>query len=213
MVRQCAVLAIAVALTACASQGKRNEADLAQLLDWFPGRYSNIEQAEGDARTGREPHAALELAIVRVYAPLLGDYAFYLQETAANDARRIISQRVATFAVVKGLGIVESLWTPVEPVRWRDAHMDPDLFKSLMPQDFTLLAGCEIAWAQKQGGFAGANDRNTCRATSAAAGTAQMDLRAELTADGLALAEQSFDAAGRLVQGHATEPFYRFRRH
>ena len=39
---------------------------------------------------GRESHVALELNIVRIYAPRMGDYAFYVQETAADDPRRVI---------------------------------------------------------------------------------------------------------------------------
>ena len=212
MVKGVLALVMAGALSACATQNKHNEAELAQPLQWYPGQYSNVEQAQADVQAGREPHTALELTIVRVYAPRLGDDAFYLQETAASDPRRVISQRIATFKVVKNTGIVQSLWMPVEPLRWRDAHLDPDLFKSMMPQDFTALAGCEIAWTQKEGRFIGANDMRACRAVSSAGGTARVDLRAELTADALALAEQSYNVAGKLVQGHTTEPFYRFRR-
>jgi hypothetical protein len=212
MARHFVLSTMAVLLVACASQSQRHEADLAQLLDWYPGNYSNVEQVEADAQAGREPHTPLELTIVRVYAPLVGENAFYLQETAAKDPRRVISQRIAAFEVVKDRGIVQSLWIPVEPLRWRDAHLDPNLFKSMMPQDFTPLAGCEIAWTQKEGRYVGANDMKACRATSSAGGTARMDLRAELTADELALAEQSYNVSGKLVQGHTTEPFYRFRR-
>jgi len=200
-------------LCGCASQSKLREAELAQLLEWYPGRYSNVDQSEADVQAGREPHTALELNIVRIYAPLIGDYVFYTQETAADDPRRVIAQRVVAFEVVKGSGIVQSLWSLAEPARWRDAHLNADLFKSLQPQDFVPLRGCELVWAKKDGRYEGANDPKSCRVTtSATGGTVLMDLRAELTVDELALADQSHDVSGKLVQGNAAEPFYRFRR-
>ena len=197
--RVLAVLAAAL-LSACASQSKLHEAELAQLLEWYPGHYSNAD-------------AALELNIVRVYAPLIGDYVFYSQESAADDPRRVIAQRVVAFEYVKGQGIIQSLWSLAEPMRWRDAHLNPELFKSLQPQDFAPMPGCELLWTQKEGRFTGANDVKACRSTSpATGGTVRLELRAELTPEELALAEQSYDVSGKLVQGNAAEPFYRFRR-
>lgn len=212
MVRVLCALTAAALLAACTTQSKRSEAELAQLLAWLPGRYDNVAQSEADAHAGRESHVALELNIVRIYAPLMGDYAFYVQETAADDPRRVIAQHAVAFAVVKDRGIVESLWSFAEPTRWRDAHLNLDLFKGLMPQDFVPLAGCDLIWTKKEGRFVGANDPDTCRASSSAGGPLRMNLRAELTADELAVAEQSYESSGRVVQGNAAEPFYRFRR-
>jgi hypothetical protein len=202
-----------VLLAACASQSKRHDAELAQLLEWYPGHYSSVAQAQEDVEAGREPHEALELNIVRVYAPRIGDYVFYVQETASYDPQQIVSQRLASFEVVKDRGIVQSLWSLTEPKRWRHAHRDPDFFKGMMPQDFAPLAGCDLLWTKEEGRFVGANDLKTCRATSPkTGGTVRMELRAQLTPDELVLTNQSYDVAGRLVQGHAAEPAYRFRR-
>jgi hypothetical protein len=213
MVERILLIAALAALSACASQGKRREADLARLLDWFPGRYTNLEQAQEDARAGREPHAALELNIVPIYAPRIGKNVFYLQENVADDPRRVISQRVAAFEVVKDRGIVQTLWTLNEPLRWRDAHHNVDLFKSMIPDDYTAMSGCDLLWKDEEGRFVGANEASTCRVTSpATGGSVRLELRAELSAEALALADQSFDAAGRRVQGNAPDPFYRFIR-
>lgn len=213
MVERIALIVALATLSACASQGKEREADLARLLDWFPGHYSNLEQAQADERGGLEPHTALELNIVPIYAPRIGKNVFYLQETAANDPLRVLSQRLAAFEVVKDRGIVQTLWTLKEPLRWRDAHRNLDLFKSMIPDDYTQLSGCDLLWKSEEGRFEGANDGAACRITSSSTGgTLRVELRAELSADSLALADQSFDAAGRRVQGNATDPFYRFSR-
>jgi len=188
------ILTLLALLTACASQSKLREAELAQLLEWYPGHYGSTE-------------AALELNVVRVYAPSIGDYVFYQQESAADDPRRVFSQRLVSFAALKGAGIVQSLWSPAEPVRWRDAHLNADLFKGMQPEDFKRLAGCELTWVKKDAQFTGANDKQACRS-----GSGRMDLRAELTSDELALANLTYDFSGALVQGNAAQPFYRFRR-
>ena len=115
--------------------------------------------------------------------------------------------------MVKDRGIVQTLWAFAEPARWRDAHRDTDLFKSLMPQDFTLMTGCDLLWKKTASGFEGANNSDSCRVTSAAAeGTVRMDLRAELSRDELALSDQTYDLSGKRVQGSAGDPYYRFRR-
>lgn len=213
MARSLLILLACAWLGGCASQAKLREAELDQLLGWYQGRFVNDQQVAADAAAGREPHASLEINIVRVYAPRVGDFAFYVQESAADDPRRVFTQRMVAFSVVKDRGIVQSLWAFTEPARWRDAHRDTDLFKSLMPQDFTPMTGCDMIWKKTAGGFEAANDADSCRVTSAAAeGTVRMDLRAELSQDQLALSDQTYDLSGKRVQGSAGDPFYRFRR-
>lgn len=213
MVRRIAVFAALAALGGCASESKLRESELAQLLEWLPGRYTNVAQVEADQRAGVEPHAALEVNIVRIYAPRIGDFVFYFQESAADDPRRVFTQRVLAFSVVKDRGIVQTLWSLAEPTRWRDAHQNVDLFKGLMPQDFTPIGGCDLLWKKEGAMYKGANDPAICRVTSAAAdATVRMDLKAELGPDQLSLSDQSYDLSGRLVQGNAGDPFFRFYR-
>ena len=212
LLRVFSVLAVTL-LVGCASQTKRSEAELALILEWLPGRYDNVQQAQSDAQLQREPHTAVELNIARVYAPWIGEHVFYVQESAADDPRRILSQRLVAFEVVKGRGLVQSLWSLAEPLRWRDAHRNVDLFKGMMPQDFAPISGCELVWTLKEGQFSGKNDPAKCHVVPRSGeGAVQLELRAELTRDSLALADQSRDASGRLVQGNSAEPFYRFRK-
>lgn len=196
------------------AQSKRGEAELIQLLELYQGRYTNVAQAEADTNAGREPHAAVELNIVRAYAPRISDYTFYIQESAADDPRRIFMQRIVSFQFVKGRGIVQSLSSFVEPTRWRDAHRNQDLFKAMTAQDLSPMSGCEVVWKKKDDGtYEAANDQSTCRVSSEAAGMmVRLKLRAELSVDELALSEQSYDAAGRPLQPESGDPFYRFRR-
>ena len=84
--------------------------------------------------------------------------------TSSPDAR--ILQRVLGFA---------------EPIRWRDGHLNTDLFKGLMGQDVGASAGaCGLVWTLGSEAFTGqAANPGSCIGVS----------RAELTGRGLTLAE------------------------
>lgn len=208
-----ALFAACAVLAACGAQMKKAESDLAQIEEWLPGRYDNLEQAEADARAGRDPHTALTLSIVPVDAPLFSRHLYYLQEGVADDARRVTMQRLLSFEVVKDGRILQTVYSLAQPGRWRDGSLNPDLFKGLMIQDTNPLNGCALEWKREGARFVAANQRATCRVTSAAAGgNVRMDMRIELTTDEIATAELAYGANDTLVQGNAAEPFYRFRK-
>ena len=194
-------LASMLLVAGCASQTKQAEADLATLAGWLPGRYDNVDHVRGDAT-----RQAVVLRVVPFYAAPLGKAAFYLHETAADDPRRVLSQRVIAFDVdPERKRIVQVVYSLTEPGRWRDAHENPDLFTGLIPhQDLRPMAGCELVWQREADRFAGANDKAGCRATSRRTGsTVNVEMRAELSPGELALAERAFDSADRLVEGDA----------
>lgn len=209
-----ALLAVSLALlAACAGDMKRAQSDLAQIVAWLPGRYDNVEQSQSDARAGRTSHAALALNIVPVDLPTFGDHVFYLQESAADDPRRVTTQRLLSFAAAKDGSVIETLYTLAQPNRWRDGHLNPDLFKGMMLNDAAPLTGCELAWKKEGAKFVAENPSGGCRAAvPSLGGTVRLELRAELAAGELSIAELAFDANGRLVQGDAAEPFYRYRK-
>jgi CpeT/CpcT family (DUF1001) len=210
--RRCIAVIAVIAFAGCASMAKQSEAELEQLIQWLPGRYDNRDQAQRDAARGGEAHEALSISIVPIYAPALGKYAFYTQESAADDPRRVTAQRVIAFDIGPEKRIVQGLFSLVEPVRWRDAHLNPDLFKGLIPhQDVRPVSGCELVWKKEGDRFTAANDRSRCRVSSRITdGTVNLEVRAELAPGELSLSDRSYDAGGRLVHGHADEPFYRF---
>src|SRR5690606_2499148 len=126
-----------LAFAACGTQLKKAKAALAELAGLLPGRYTNAAPAEGEAAAGKRAHPALALDIVRLDMPLLSDYVFYSQESAANDARRITAQRLMTCEAVKDGRIIERVYTFAQPQRWRDGHLNPGLFKGIMLDDTT----------------------------------------------------------------------------
>jgi hypothetical protein len=209
-----ASIAIAcVALVGCGTNKlKQAQTELVDLGDLLPGRYNNVAQAEADAKAGNPAHTALALEITRVDFPLLSDYVFYVQESAADDPHRVTQQRLITFEAIEDGRIVQRIHQFDQPARWRDGQLNPGLFKSLMVQDTKQMAGCDLDWKKDGEKFTGANLKDTCRVTSGTLGSVKVDMRMELSAEELAVAELSYGPGGKLVQGNATEPFYRFQR-
>jgi CpeT/CpcT family (DUF1001) len=213
------LLALAL-LSGCASGKKAREAELSQIVDWLPGFYDNTAQIEAEKHQGLQPHDALAIAIVPIYAPMISKTVFYAQEMAPDDARRVMSQRLLAFDISEEGEIVQSIWMLQDPVRWRDAHRNPDLFKSMQPPDVQSIPGCGIRWKKespkdgKPEHFTAAGSRNNCRSKTRApnGSTLFVETRMELTPDEFALSDQLYDAQGKLIFGHPGDAFYRFRR-
>jgi CpeT/CpcT family (DUF1001) len=207
-------LTMAVLCSACADQQKKSEAEMTELLVMLVGHYDNTGQVQSDTQRGIHPaHDPLALTVVPVDDPLVGEHVLYVQETAADDPRRVMVQRIWTFGVEDKKGIVQSVWTLKEPLRWRGAQQDPDMLKSMMNQDVTPVRGCNLTWKKSGEKFIASNDPKTCHSTSrSTGGTVRIDTRMELEAAELSLAENATDMSGHLVEGRTDEPFIRFRK-
>jgi hypothetical protein len=136
-----------LALAACSSQADLRKTQLATLAEQLPGNYGNPQQA---------------LTIMRVAAPLVGDQVFYLRETAANDARRIVSERIWSLQVSADGGIVGGVYALEEPDRWRIGTESPELFRSLLMRDLRALPGCELLWTSSAHGFSATGASGRC---------------------------------------------------
>lgn len=202
--RAATTLALAMGLVACGGVPAKRQAELAQLSAMLPGTYDNTLQASSE---GQAAVPALRLAIVPVYAPLVGRDIFYVQEMAADDARRVTAQRLVSLEVTPDGKLVQGLFAFGEPARWRDGHEKPDLFKSLLPQDLRLLEGCELVWHPSGRAFKGENDPRTCRVSDRGSGaTVHQASKAEVDSDGIAFSDTVVESAG------TEQAWLRFRR-
>jgi hypothetical protein len=144
-----ALLAAAFLMVGCADQQKTREEELSELLAWLPGKYDNSAQVAHDAQqSGHPAHEAIALVIMPVHAPRLGHHVFYIQESAANDAQRIMSSRMFSFDVDAKNGIVGLTYEFNDPARWREAAHHAEFFDSLVAED-TSSVGCEFLWKKK----------------------------------------------------------------
>jgi hypothetical protein len=209
-------------LAACAPQPKRDEVMVNELVVTLAGSYDNIAQSRNSTE-----HPALRLMVVPVQAPAVGDHVFYVQEMAADDPLRVLSQKIYVLNGVPGRE--QAILTQLdlnEPLRWRDGHLHRDVFRSLLTQDMRVRPGCDLLWtrkgsdrpADKPGAGSGARafvatTGSTCRTSSRSTGeTLKVEQRMELTAEGLAVFEQQRDAAGVLAFGDLTDPYFRYAR-
>lgn len=136
-----------VALSACSTQADLRKTELTALALQLPGDYDNARQA---------------LAILRLAAPLVGDQVFYVRETAGDDARRVISERIWSLDVAAG-HIVGAVYAFDEPERWRGGADNPQLFRSLLMRDLRPLAGCAQLWQKSVHGFSAESASASCR--------------------------------------------------
>jgi len=195
-------------MCACGGAPAKRTAELAQLVKLLPGEYDNRNQQ-------RTPETAdlpqLRVAIVPIYAPLVGKNIFYLQEMAADDARRVTAQRVLSLEVTPKGRILEGIYGLNEPSRWRDGHEHVEVFKSLLPQDLRLASGCELIWQASGPRFEASNDPARCRITRRPSGdTVNQESHIQLDDDGIAFSDTIVDAAG--TRTPPTPVWYRFRR-
>lgn len=134
-------------LSACTSQADLRRAELATLAGQLPGEYRNAGQ---------------ELLILHLAAPLVGDSVFYVRETMASDARRVISERIWSLAVAADRRILGVAYALEEPDRWRIGAESPELFRSLLMRDLRTLPGCELLWEKSARGFTGKGASALC---------------------------------------------------
>ena len=210
----------AFALTGCAAQqgNKRNEVLLQDMQKRLPGRYDNAAQARSDTQAGvREPHESLNLLIAPANAALVGKIAYYVRETASDDPRRVLSQRIWV------LGHAEDLHTKVqlveqhiylfkEPQRWVHVGDDPELLQSLLPEDLQQLPGCELIWFRRDEVYEAHRKVENCSPAAKSEGLL-LEQRIELRENQLSMVEQEVGPDGLLpLSGAQEDPFYRFVR-
>lgn len=208
MARRLFLCVLLASLAGCASQPKKSDLFVAEVAALLPGSYDNLAQA----RAGHG-HAALRLVIAPVQAALVGERVYYVQEMAADDPRRVLAQRLYVLAGVEGAERAVLLQADfAEPSRWRDGHLNRDLFKSLLPEDVRPRAGCDLVFSREPDGLV-ASGRDSCRVSAPGTGEAlKVEQRIELDADGIAIREVQRDAAGVPVGGSAGDSWYRFAR-
>ncbi|MEN9705568.1 MAG: hypothetical protein RLZZ393_1447 [Pseudomonadota bacterium] len=199
VLRACFVLLVAcLPGHATASQpSRRAVADLADFVELVAGRFETPPDpaAAQDEDRRRE---GLRRVVVPVKAGFVGDAVFYLQESLAGDARRVLAQQLLLFALAPG-GTTLIVETPVafkEPLRWRDGDRKPELFRGILPQDVRPQAGCEVFWRRAGDGFEGATDASRCRGSRGDA-VVRIERRYLLRATELRVRTVYYDEAGK----------------
>jgi hypothetical protein len=211
VLRTLGVLLLALGAVPAGAGGKR--LDPAALAAMLAGRYDNGAQVEAERRAGvAEPHAPLALAITPVTAPLVADVVLFVQESAADDPRRVYSQRIWVVGEDTRHRVAHGVYRFAEPERWRAGAASPELFRALLVRDLEPVGGCDVRWSRTARGLRGANDPARCSVAGPAGEPLQLEQVVELDGTTLASSERTLDAHGAAVGGSGPAALYLFRR-
>jgi hypothetical protein len=204
-------LLVTLLLPAAAEGGSR--LDPATLGAALAGRYDNGAQVDAErAAAVADAHAPLALLIMPVPAPLVADTVLFVQESAADDPRRVFSQRIWVLAADAHHRVVHGVYRFVEPARWRGGAAAPELFRALLVRDLEPVAGCDVRWSRGPHGLRGANDPASCRVAGAGGESLHLEQVLEFDGTTLAYSERTLDARGDAVRGRGVAAPYLFRR-
>jgi hypothetical protein len=158
-----AALLVAGLAGGCAADKQQiREQQLGDLVAWLPGKYDNKAQVAVEAgKSGHATHEAIALLIMPVNSPRLGHHVFFVQESVADDPRRILGSSMFSFDTDEKNGIVGLVYEFNEPVRWRDGLQHPELFTGLQAEDVSS-AGCEFDWKKIGEEFVATHDPKRC---------------------------------------------------
>ncbi|MFO1410693.1 MAG: CpcT/CpeT family chromophore lyase [Steroidobacteraceae bacterium] len=209
--RRCLWLAALLLPVAAAARGPR--LDPAMLAALLAGRYDNAAQAQAEARAGEaDAHAALVLVITPVAAPLVADTVLFVQESAADDPRRVFSQRIWVVGSDARHHVMHGVYRFAEPERWRAGAASPELFRALLVRDLEPVAGCDVRWSRGERGLRGANDPAQCRVAGPDGVALGLEQVLEFDGTTLASSERTLDARGAAAGGRGPQSPYLFRR-
>jgi len=206
-----AVLALVASTSSASGPGAPDgslEANLVELMEWFPGEYDNhrqvyrqaVERVPEDLRQRHTNHIFHPLAITGIPQPTL-----YAQQSQHYDPSDLYRQRIYAFAVDEEERAIRlTIYTPRDPARLTDAHLDPAKVSDLTVDDFYLKPGCEVFWTRGKEQFDGYLKTNACSYFSERFGK-RVFLNETLTLrpDALILHDRAVDADGNLVFGSA----------
>ena len=143
----CGMLCGVLALTGCTSQEDLRKAELADLTVVLPGVYANPKQ---------------QLLILNLFVPMLTGNVMLVRETAADDPRRVFSERVWIVEVNSKDHIVATVYALEEPEHWRGGAEDPELFRPMLQRDLRPLPGCELVWQRTPRGYSASSTSSRC---------------------------------------------------
>jgi hypothetical protein len=205
---QCAAWLALLALAGCTTETTKREAEFDTLVGKLPGQYDNLAQAKSDA-SGE--HAAVALLIRPVDALAVGKIVLFVRETAAEDPRRVLAQHIWTFQLDNKNRLVQTVYLFKEPQRWVHAVDDPFLMQSVLPNDLSALAGCDLIWSKSDSGFQATTKAASCKASAGAEGLL-IEQSAELRGSDLLINEQLSGPGGSLEGSADAASSYRFQR-
>lgn len=180
-------------------------ADLAQLTEWFEGRFDNYWQSRSEtSEEVEEPHGRIHSIFAPVEWPELGEHIFYVQQYADGDPSKIYRQRIYQFTANEEENAVQlTIYAPPDVEAVLDAHLDPSKLEGIAVSDLKSYPGCEVYWERKDDHFIGFTKPEACQVVSSRSGKTLVisdDLR--LDANSIWIQDRAVDTEGNHIYGH-----------
>lgn len=192
------------------------EADLALLLEWFPGRYDNALQVfwEPDLAVAEaERHQRIHSVFLPVELPAFGDHVLYVEQYSDNDPKKIYRQRIYSFSADETANAVRlRIFTPRAGDKLVGAARDPSRLKQLKLSDATTIGGCDVLWRRQANQFVGSIEDGACRVASKQFGEIIIDDDLVLTDSEIWIADRATTPEGKPVFGHPTGVPHKLRK-
>lgn len=209
-----ALIAIALLASGCTSNATLRDDELARIDEWLPGTYDNRPQVDDDmAKNVAEIHAPIDLVVLPVSIPIVGEHVFYVESRDSMNPRRVIDQRLYSFEPsADKKAIAHTQYRFKDPERWAGTKRNPDVYRSILPDDLSSNSGCQVKWEFDGERFTGVSSAASCRSPAEAGVGSFLELRFELVPNELRMSERSIDASGKVLLGRQTDPLFVFRK-
>lgn len=184
------------------------EAQLDELLAWFPGTYENHQQVYGEAIAdlpASERHRHRHHTFQPVSIAGIPGRQIYAQQYQHYDPQDLYRQRVYSFTINPDEQAIQlTIYTPHDPGQLTDMHLDPAQQAALSVDDFFLKPGCEVFWQKTGDQFEGYLKDGACSYYSERFET-EIFLNETLIMrrDALLLDDSAVDGDGNLIFGAA----------
>lgn len=209
-----ALIALVLLASGCTTNTTLRDDELARIDEWLPGTYDNRPQVDDDIKKNvADIHAPIDLVILPVSLPIVGEHVFYVESRDSMNPRRVIDQRLYSFeSSADKKAIAHTQYRFKEPERWAGTKRHADVYRSIVPGDLNSNSGCQVKWEFDGERFTGVSSAASCRSPAEAGVGSFLELRFELVPNELRMSERSIDATGRVLLGRPNDPLFVFRK-
>lgn len=156
-------------LPLAAQKSDPNARDLVLLSKWFEGEFDNDSQNWFENRgswTGKdeEKHERIHAIHIRIDAPEIGEYVFYIEEYNGGDSTNVGRQRIVSFISNGPEETIEmELYFLKEAKKYLGAYRKPEVFQGYKKADLFGLDGCNVFFTRKGEQYHGSMKDKACQ--------------------------------------------------
>lgn len=203
-------LSVCVATSSLAAVDKTDvlKRDFNTMMNWFEGRYDNMEQVYFDRvlKVGDdEQHERIHSIFKRAVVPSVGDTVFYVEQYSDNDPEKVYRQRLYSFSPDQERGAIAlKIFSFKDASAVRGAHNDLGKLADVSLEDVSAMPdGCTVYWKKQANQFVGFMERGACQIESKRSGkTLVIEDDLVLTEDEIWIQDRATDADGNHVFGN-----------